>query len=97
LFNEPHRAWSLTQLARLSHMSRATMARHFQQKLGRTANNLLTDIRMTLAANKLRYPSVSIAAVAKAVGYQCETAFQRVFKRRTGMTPAQWRRASGQG
>ncbi len=96
LFNEPDRPWSLPELARLCHMSRATIARHFQQKLGRTANDLLTDIRVTLAANKLRNSSVSITAVAEAVGYQSEAAFQRVFKRRMGMTPAQWRRASGQ-
>jgi AraC family transcriptional activator of mtrCDE len=93
LFHEPDRSWSLPELARLSHMSRATIARHFQQRLGRTANDLLTDIRMTLAANKLRQSSVSTAAVATAVGYQSEAAFQRVFKRRMGVTPAQWRRA----
>jgi AraC family transcriptional activator of mtrCDE len=63
--------------------------------LGRTANDLLTDIRMTLAANKLRQSSVSTAAVAAAVGYRSEAAFQRVFKRRMGMTPARWRREAG--
>jgi AraC family transcriptional regulator, activator of mtrCDE len=94
LFHEPDQPWSLPGLARLSHMSRATIARQFQQQLGRTANDLLTDIRMTLAANKLRQASVSTAAVAAAVGYQSEAAFQRVFKRRMGMTPAQWRRAA---
>jgi AraC family transcriptional regulator, activator of mtrCDE len=94
LFTEPDHPWSLPELARLSHMSRATMARHFQKKLGRSANDLLTDIRMTLASNELRNPSVSIAAVGEAVGYHSEAAFQRVFKQRMGMTPAQWRRAS---
>jgi AraC family transcriptional regulator, activator of mtrCDE len=34
LFNEPARAWSLPELARLSNMSRATLARQFQEKLG---------------------------------------------------------------
>jgi AraC family transcriptional activator of mtrCDE len=92
LFHEPGRAWSLPELARLCNMSRATMARHFQEKLGRTANDLLTDIRMTLAANKLKKSSASTAAVAEEVGYQSEAAFQRAFKQRMGMTPAQWRR-----
>jgi AraC family transcriptional regulator, activator of mtrCDE len=94
LFHEPDQPWSLPELARLSHMSRATIARHFQQRLGRTAIDLLTDIRMTLAANKLKQSSVSTAAVAAAIGYQSEAAFQRVFKRRMGMTPAQWRHAA---
>jgi AraC family transcriptional regulator, activator of mtrCDE len=92
LFNEPARAWSLPDLARLCNMSRATLARQFQEKLGRSASDLLTDIRMTLAANELRKSSLSTGAVAEEVGYQSEAAFQRAFKSHMGVTPAQWRR-----
>jgi AraC family transcriptional activator of mtrCDE len=92
LFNEPERAWSLPDLARLCNMSRATLARQFQEKLGRSASDLLADIRMTLAANELRKSSLSTGAVAEAVGYQSEAAFQRAFKSHMGVTPAQWRK-----
>jgi AraC family transcriptional regulator, activator of mtrCDE len=94
LFHEPARPWTLPELARLCNMSRATFARHFQESLGRSANDLLTDIRMALAANELRNSSVSTGAVAETVGYQSEAAFQRAFKQRMGMTPARWRRAA---
>jgi AraC family transcriptional activator of mtrCDE len=100
LFNEPARAWSLPDLARLCNMSRATLARQFQEKLGRSPSDLLTDIRMTLAANELKRSSLSTAAVAEAVGYQSEAAFQRAFKSHMGVTPAQWRKMqepSGRG
>jgi AraC family transcriptional activator of mtrCDE len=93
LFNEPARAWSLPELARICNMSRATLARQFHEKLGRSASDLLTDIRMTLAANELRKPSMSTGAVADAVGYKSEAAFQRAFKHHMGVTPAQWRKA----
>ena len=92
LFNEPAHAWSLPELARLCNMSRATLARQFQEKLGRSAADLLTDIRMTVAANELRRSSLSTGAVAEAVGYQSEAAFQRAFKGHMGITPAQWRK-----
>jgi AraC family transcriptional activator of mtrCDE len=92
LFNEPARAWSLPDLARLCNMSRATLARQFQEKLGRSAADLLTDIRMTLAANELKNSSLSTGAVADAAGYQSEAAFQRAFKIHVGVTPAQWRK-----
>jgi AraC family transcriptional activator of mtrCDE len=92
LFNEPARAWSLPELARLCNMSRATLARQFQEKLGRSASDLLTDIRMTLAANELKRSSLSTGTVAEAVGYQSEAAFQRAFKGHMGVTPAQWRK-----
>jgi AraC family transcriptional activator of mtrCDE len=75
-------------------MSRATLARHFQDRVGRSASDLLTDIRMNLAANELRKPSRSTEAVAEAVGYDSVAAFRRVFKQRMGMSPADWRRAA---
>jgi AraC family transcriptional activator of mtrCDE len=92
MFQEPARAWTLPQLAQLCHLSRATFARQFQERLGHSAFDLLAEIRMTLAANELRNTSCSTAAIAEMVGYQSEAAFQRTFKLRMGLTPAQWRR-----
>jgi AraC family transcriptional activator of mtrCDE len=95
LFNEPARSWSLPELARLCNMSRATFARQFQEQLGSSASALLAEIRMALAANELKKSSLSTSAVAEAVGYQSEAAFQRAFKSRIGMSPAQWRKTQG--
>lgn len=94
MFNEPARAWTLPEFAQLANMSRATLARQFQEKLGRSPSDLLTDIRMTLAANELRKSSISTGAVAEAAGYLSEAAFQRAFKSHMGITPAQWRKAA---
>jgi AraC family transcriptional activator of mtrCDE len=94
MLRDPAHPWSLPELAQLCHMSRATLVRHFQEHLGRSASQFLTDIRMTLATNELRRPSVSMGAVAESVGYQSEAAFQRAFKQHIGLTPAHWRRAS---
>ena len=92
MFNQPARAWSLPELARVCNMSRATLARQFQEKLGRSPSDLLTDIRMTLAANELKRSLHSTGAVAEMAGYQSEAAFQRAFKSHMGVTPAQWRK-----
>jgi AraC family transcriptional regulator, activator of mtrCDE len=92
LFSEPARPWSLPELARLCNMSRATLVRQFQEKLERSASELLTDIRMAIASNELRNSSMSVGAVAETVGYQSEAAFQRAFKSHMGVTPAQWRK-----
>lgn len=92
MFHDPGHPWRLPSLAGLCHMSRATFVRLFQEKVGRSASDLLTDIRMTLASNELRKPSASTGAVADMVGYQSEAAFQRAFKLHMGITPARWRR-----
>jgi AraC family transcriptional activator of mtrCDE len=94
LFNEPARSWSLPELAELCSMSRATFVRHFQEKMGRSASDLLTDIRMTMAATEMRRSASSTGAIAESVGYLSEAAFQRAFKQHMGVTPAQWRRES---
>jgi AraC family transcriptional regulator, activator of mtrCDE len=91
MFNDPARAWTLPELANLCSMSRATFMRHFQASLGRSAMDLLTDIRMSAAANALRKSTSSTEAVADLVGYQSVSAFRRVFTERMGMTPGDWR------
>src|SRR5260370_26700075 len=85
LFREPARPWSLPKLARLCNMSRATLARQFQEKLGSAASDLLTDIRMTLAANELKKSSLSTGAGAGAAGHQSERAHRRSCKGTMGV------------
>lgn len=97
MFSDPARPWTLPELADLCNMSRATLVRHFQDKVGRSANDLLTDIRMTLAANELKRLNVSTETVAEAVGYQSVAAFRRAFAQHVGVTPGDWRRAVVRG
>ncbi|MES2742636.1 MAG: cupin domain-containing protein [Pseudomonadota bacterium] len=92
MVTEPGRPWTLPALAKLCNMSRATMARHFEDKLGHSASDLLIDIRMALATNELKKGHVSTEKVAEMVGYQSVAAFQRIFKQRMGVTPAAWRK-----
>ncbi|MBP0622351.1 AraC family transcriptional regulator [Cupriavidus consociatus] len=97
MFAEPARPWNLPDLADLCSMSRATFMRHFQDKLGRSAIELLTDIRMSLAANELKKPMMTTEAVAESVGYRSVAAFRRVFTDTMGMTPGEWRRLAREG
>jgi AraC family transcriptional activator of mtrCDE len=93
MFNDPARPWTLPELARLCNMSRATFVRHFQNSLGRSAFDLIADLRMSLAANALRRPTARVEAVAEAVGYKSAAAFRRAFAQRVGMTTGEWRRS----
>ncbi|REE93557.1 cupin domain-containing protein [Cupriavidus plantarum] len=92
MFSHPAHPWTLPTLAARCNMSRATLARHFQERIGRSPSDLLTDIRMTMAAGALRESSASTEAIAELVGYQSVAAFRRAFKEHTGLTPGEWRR-----
>jgi len=93
IFNEPSYPWTLAELSGLCSMSRATLLRHFEEKVGRSPSDLLVDVRMALAANALKKPGVSTEAVADSVGYKSVAAFRRAFTQHLGMTPADWRRS----
>lgn len=55
---------------------------------------LLADTRATLAAELLRQPTLTIAAIAERLGYSHPSAFIRFFRRRFGASPDAWRKAS---
>ncbi|MGA7781664.1 MAG: AraC family transcriptional regulator [Paraburkholderia sp.] len=97
MFNDPARAWTLPELAEICCMSRATLMRQFQASLGHSVMDLLTDIRISAAANALRKSTSSTEAVADLVGYQSVSAFRRVFTERMGMTPGDWRQHALKG
>src|SRR3546814_12554757 len=91
MLDDPAHAWSLTELANLCSMSRATFTRHCHDTLGRTAIELLLDIRMSLAANEFRKPMMTTEIVAESVGHQSVAAFRRAFTEKIGMNPGKWR------
>ncbi|RFU49377.1 AraC family transcriptional regulator [Paraburkholderia sp. DHOC27] len=95
MFDAPEKPWTLDQLAALCNMSRATFVRQFQDVIGRSATDMLTDIRMTLAGHQLTESSLGIPEIGEMVGYQSNAAFQRVFKRLIGVTPSRYRSLGG--
>ncbi|GAB2892341.1 AraC family transcriptional regulator [Paraburkholderia jirisanensis] len=95
MFDAPGEPWTLDQFAALCNMSRATFVRQFQDAIGRSATDVLTEVRMTLAGRALLQTTDSVGEIGASVGYQSEAAFQRVFKRQIGVTPARWRATGG--
>jgi AraC-like DNA-binding protein len=83
--------WTVEDLARLGHMSRASFARIFQQVLGQTPMQYLTDWRMTLARDLLLTDGLSMAQISERVGYSSQYAFATAFRRHHGQPPGRWR------
>lgn len=95
MFETPGGPWTLNQFSALCHMSRATFIRQFQEAIGRSASDVLTEVRMTIAGRMLLRSATPVAEIGESVGYQSIAAFQRVFKRHIGVSPARWRSSGG--
>jgi AraC-like DNA-binding protein len=92
LHTKPCHPWTLDELARTASTSRSVLAERFQQLVGISPMQYLTQWRMSLAANLLRSSNSSLMRIAEEVGYQTDTAFSRAFRREFGTPPAAWRR-----
>ncbi|HUQ58377.1 AraC family transcriptional regulator [Lentzea sp.] len=87
---EPHRRWTLEELARTAMMSRSAFSAHFRSRVGRPPLDYLIEWRMQLARAALRTED-SLTAIAAAIGYQSESAFSTAFRRVVGMSPREFR------
>jgi AraC-like DNA-binding protein len=90
---QPARDWTLGSLAAHVGSSRSVLAERFQQLVGTTTMQYLTQWRMLLAANLLARSGSTLSQIAEEVGYETDTAFSRAFRREYGVPPATWRRS----
>src|SRR5262249_43239654 len=74
-------------------MSGRTLKRKLQER-GTTFRALLDDARFRQARHLLENPDLDIQQVALALGYRDPACFTRAFRRWSGRTPSQARRAS---
>lgn len=88
---DPARRWTVDDLAREAGTSRTVLAERFSAVIGQAPIEYITGWRMQVAAERIRSGQDSLAAIAADVGYESEAAFNRAFKRVTGITPGRWR------
>jgi len=92
LHERPAEPWTVESLAREVHVSRATLARRFAEVVGEPPLTYLARWRMHLAAQRLKYSTDTVEAIAHEVGYTSEYAFNRAFTRHRGQPPGRYRR-----
>lgn len=82
-------------LAALVDMSPRTLVRRFKQATGVLPGAYLQQLRIAAARELLEGSTQSIQAIATRVGYDDQAHFRALFKRVTGVTPADYRRRFG--
>ena len=83
---------SLDSVSEILHISPAYLSAPFKKYQKMNFLDCLTELRINAAKELLTDPFRSASEVASMVGYEDSSYFARAFKKRTGMTPTQFRR-----
>jgi AraC-like DNA-binding protein len=87
------RSWTMSELAKVSGLSRSTFFDRFSRTLGLPPMEYLMAWRMAVARQLLRAQGLGIAEVAERVGYSSATTFSTAFSRHVGESPGRYARA----
>jgi AraC-like DNA-binding protein len=83
---------SATRTAALLHISHRTLSRKLQQE-GTTFKELFDDVRRRAALSYVARRDLGLSEIAFLLGFSEAASFHRAFKRWTGQTPLEYRRA----
>jgi AraC-like DNA-binding protein len=93
----PGRKWTVADLAMEPAVSRSLLDARFRDVLGLSPIRYVNEWRMRVAQDLLATTDVTVAAIARRVGYDSEEAFSRAFKRAHGQSPSVWRAGRSAG
>jgi len=85
---------SLEQLARACSMSEPTLRRAFTAAMGCSPREYWLDVRLQMSATMLRSTTMTVVEVSRAVGFSTLSSFNKLFLKRFGAAPRNWRRTN---
>jgi len=91
IHTRPGHSWTIDELAAAGNVSRATLAARFRQQVGVPPMTYLAKWRLTLASDLLGEPRLTLAAIARDIGYSSAFAFSTAFKKQFGVSPTRYR------
>lgn len=91
IHRNPSHPWTLESLSAKVGVSRAALARRFNEAVGESPMAFLTQWRLALAADLLCEPEQTVGTVAERVGYGSPYALSSAFKRVRGVSPQEHR------
>lgn len=83
----------IKELSSFLNMSPRTIERLFQSHLGCTARERILAMRMDHAQQLLRGQTLNIGEIASHCGFAKQGIFSMAFRKHTGMSPREWRKA----
>jgi AraC-like DNA-binding protein len=91
VFNYDFQIQTIDQIASILNVSGDTLRKACIKKIGCSAIDYLTKLRMDRACDLLAETSYKISFIASACGYQSDKYFATAFKKTFGVSPSRWR------
>ena len=82
---------SIEALAVEHNVSQRTLIRRFNSALGMPPNTYLQSVRIEHARKMLEESDFNIDTIMNNIGYEDSSSFRRLFKKKTGLTPTEYR------
>ncbi len=82
---------SIDELATQHNVSQRTLIRRFNSALGIPPNTYLQSVRIERARKMLEESDYNVDTVMNKIGYEDASSFRRLFKKKTGLTPTEYR------
>lgn len=82
---------SIEVLAAEHNVSQRTLIRRFNSALGMPPNTYLQSVRIEHARKMLEESDFNIETIMNKIGYEDSSSFRRLFKKKTGVTPTEYR------
>lgn len=83
---------AIRQVVKRSGIPERTLKRRFKAATGITLIDYLQNLRVEASKRLLESGSIPVDEISIDAGYEDASFFRRLFKRRTGLTPSQYRR-----
>ena len=81
----------IPELARLCLLSETVFRKRFSACTGKTPTNYITDLKIEKAKELLKSSDITIEAIVTELGFYDSAHFHKVFKRRSGISPSNFR------
>ena len=85
-----HKEVSVQTMAEMLHLTKSSFCRYFKSRTSKTFSRFLNEIRIGKASRLLISNNQTVVEIAKTVGYNNISHFNRQFKEITGKTPKQF-------
>lgn len=82
---------SIRELAELENLGETRFRSEFKQSVGMTPKEYIIKLRIETACKLLTDSNASVSGAATLVGYQDAYYFSRIFKKKTGVSPKQYK------